>query len=173
MVKVPLYWPTACSTTQWNHAPATLTQFLYSSGTEQNLTRIQYATSWSWWNGDSTRNSEVNPLLVFRVYCERPTVIDSLNLKLRQITRFSSNMILDEMVSAKYHLLFGFFFFWFDCSTRRKTTLPCTYGNFLFLCFWFHTNTQQTQHPKKTRIYKWIIPEEYYIRGQVSWVQLH
>ena len=37
-------------------------------------------------------------------------VIDSLNLKLRQIARFSSNMILDEMSSAKCHLLFGIFF---------------------------------------------------------------
>ena len=37
------------------------------------------------------------------------TVIDSLNLKLRQIARFSSNMILDEMSSAECHLLFGFF----------------------------------------------------------------
>ena len=34
-------------------------------------------------------------------------VIDSLNLKLGQITRFSSNMILDKMSSAKCHLLFG------------------------------------------------------------------
>ena len=33
--------------------------------------------------------------------------IDSLNLKLRQIGRFSSNVILDEMSSAKCHLLFG------------------------------------------------------------------
>ena len=36
-------------------------------------------------------------LLVFRVYYERPVVINSLNLKLRQIARFSSNVILDEM----------------------------------------------------------------------------
>ena len=69
--------------------------------------------------------------LVFRVYYERPMVIDSLNLKPRQIAIFSSNMILDEMSSAKCHcLLFEIFF---DCSTRRKTTLPCTYGNFSFL----------------------------------------
>ena len=47
--------------------------------------------------------------LVFRVYYERPMVSGSLNLKLRQIARFSSNMILDEMSSAKCHLLFGFF----------------------------------------------------------------
>ena len=33
--------------------------------------------------------------LFFRVYYERPVVIDSPNLKLRQIARFSSNMILD------------------------------------------------------------------------------
>ena len=37
-------------------------------------------------------------------------VIHSLNLKLRQIVRFSSNVILGEMSSAKCHLLFGFFF---------------------------------------------------------------
>ena len=48
--------------------------------------------------------------LVFRVFYERPMVIDSLNLKLRQIARFSSNVILDEMSSAKCHMLFGFFF---------------------------------------------------------------
>ena len=40
-------------------------------------------------------------------------VIDSLTLKLRQIARFSSNVILDEMSSAKCRLLFGFFFFFF------------------------------------------------------------
>ena len=39
-------------------------------------------------------------LLVFTVYDERPMVIDSLNLKLRQIARFSLNVILDEMLSA-------------------------------------------------------------------------
>ena len=49
-------------------------------------------------------------LLVFRVYNERPMVIDSLNLKLWQIVRFSSNVILDEMSSAKCYLLFGKFF---------------------------------------------------------------
>ena len=66
-------------------------------------------------------------LLVFRVYYKRPMVIDSQNLKLRQTARFSSNVILDEMSS-----IFGFFF---DCSTRRKTTVPCTYGNFsLVIC---------------------------------------
>ena len=48
-------------------------------------------------------------LLVFWVYYERPMVIDILNLKLRQIVRFSSNVILDEISSAKCHLLFGFF----------------------------------------------------------------
>ena len=32
-------------------------------------------------------------------------VIDSLNLKLRQIARFSSNVVLDEMSSAKCRLL--------------------------------------------------------------------
>ena len=48
-------------------------------------------------------------LLVFRVYCERPIVIDGLNLKLWKIAIFSSNVILDEMSSA-----------------RRKTTLPYT-----------------------------------------------
>ena len=47
-------------------------------------------------------------LLVIRVYYERPMVIDSLNLKLTQIARFSSNMIL-EMSSAKCRLLFGIF----------------------------------------------------------------
>ena len=36
-----------------------------------------------------------------RVYYERPMVIDSVNLKLRQIARFSSNMILDEISSSK------------------------------------------------------------------------
>ena len=35
-------------------------------------------------------------------------VIDSLNLRLRQIVRFLSNVILDEMSSAKCRLLFGF-----------------------------------------------------------------
>ena len=39
-------------------------------------------------------------LLVFRVNYERPMVIDSLNLKLRQIARFSLNMILDEMLNV-------------------------------------------------------------------------
>ena len=48
-------------------------------------------------------------LLVFRVYFERPMVIDSLNLKLRQIARFLSKVILDEISSAKCRLLFGFF----------------------------------------------------------------
>ena len=47
-----------------------------------------------------------------------------------QIARLSSNVILDEMSSAKCCLLFGLFF---DFSTRRKTTLPCAYGNFSFL----------------------------------------
>ena len=47
--------------------------------------------------------------LVFRVYYERPMVIDSLNLKLRQIARFSSNVILDEMSTVKCSLLSGFF----------------------------------------------------------------
>ena len=61
-------------------------------------------------------------------HSERPMAIDSLNLKLRQVVRFSSNVILDEM-SAKCLLLFGFLFY---CSTGRKTTLPCTYGNFSF-----------------------------------------
>ena len=36
-------------------------------------------------------------------------VIDTLNLKLRQIVRFSSNMILDEMSSVKCCLLLDFF----------------------------------------------------------------
>ena len=67
-------------------------------------------------------------LLVFRVYYERPMVIDSLNLKLRQIAKFLLNVILDDISSAKCHPLFGIFFF--DFSTRRKTTLPYTYGNF-------------------------------------------
>ena len=49
-------------------------------------------------------------LLVFPVYYERPMVIDSLNLKLRQIARFLPNVILDEMLSAKYHLLFLFIY---------------------------------------------------------------
>ena len=49
------------------------------------------------------------PLLVFRVYYERPMLIDSLNFKLRQIVRFLSNMILDKMSSAKCCLLFGIF----------------------------------------------------------------
>ena len=66
-------------------------------------------------------------LLVFRVYYERPMMIDRLNLKLRQIARFSSNVVLDEMSSAKCRLLFGIFV---DYSTRRKTTLPYTCGNF-------------------------------------------
>ena len=76
-------------------------------------------------------------LLVFRVYYERPVVIDSLNLKLRQIARFSSNVILDEMSSTKCRLLVFkiIFIYLFDCSTRRKTTLPCTYGNFWFLLY--------------------------------------
>ena len=61
-------------------------------------------------------------LLVFRVYYERPMVMNSLNLKLRQIARFLSNVILDEMSSAKCRLLFE----------RRMTTLQCTCGNFWF-----------------------------------------
>ena len=48
-------------------------------------------------------------ILVFHVYYERPMVIYGLNLKLRQIARLSSNVILNEMLSAKCHLLFGFF----------------------------------------------------------------
>ena len=36
-------------------------------------------------------------------------VIDNLNLTLRQIARFLSNVILDEMSSAKCCLLVGFF----------------------------------------------------------------
>ena len=48
-------------------------------------------------------------LLVFRVYYERPMAIHSLNLKLRQIVRFWSKVILDEMSSAMFRLLFGFF----------------------------------------------------------------
>ena len=71
-----------------------------------------------------TKNSEkvtrCAKLKVFRVY-ERPMVTDSLNLKLRQIAKFSPNVTLDEMSSAKGRLL------------RRKTTL-CTCGNFSF-CF--------------------------------------
>ena len=51
---------------------------------------------------DNTDND--NGLLVFRVYYERPMVINSLNLKLSQIARFSSNVILDEMSSAKCRL---------------------------------------------------------------------
>ena len=54
-------------------------------------------------------NKKSIDLLVFQVYYERPMVTDSLNLKLRQIARISSNVILDEMLSAKCHL-FGFFF---------------------------------------------------------------
>ena len=42
--------------------------------------------------------------LVFRVYYERAMVIDSLNLKLRQIARPLSNMILDEMSSAFWNI---------------------------------------------------------------------
>ena len=57
--------------------------------------------------------------LVFRVYYERPMVIDSLNLKLRQIARFSSNGILDEMSSAKCRLLFGVFFLIAQHDTYR------------------------------------------------------
>ena len=56
---------------------------------------------------------KIQSFLAFRVYYERPMVIDSLNLKLRQITRFLSNVILDEMSFAECHLLFGFCF---DCS---------------------------------------------------------
>ena len=43
-------------------------------------------------------------------------VIDSLNLKLRQIVTFSSNMTF------------------FDSSTRRKTTLPHTMVTSRYLC---------------------------------------
>ena len=45
-----------------------------------------------------------NVFLVFRVNDERPVVIDSLKQKLRQM-RDSSDMILDEMLSAKCRLL--------------------------------------------------------------------
>ena len=51
----------------------------------------------------------IRDLLVFRVYSEIPMVIDRINLKLRQIARFLSNVILDKMLSAKCHLLFNFF----------------------------------------------------------------
>ena len=81
------------------------------------------------------------------LYYEKPMVIDSLNLKLRQIARFSSNVILDEMSSAKCHLLFGLFFF--DCSTRRKTTLPYTYGNLslhLYVAFRILLDVQLSLH---------------------------
>ena len=37
-------------------------------------------------------------------------VIDRPNLKLRQIARFSSNVVLDEMSSTKCRLLFGISF---------------------------------------------------------------
>ena len=47
------------------------------------------------------------------IYCERPMVIDSLNLK--QIARFSSNVIsvLDKMSNAKCCLRFVLLFFFF------------------------------------------------------------
>ena len=76
--------------------------------------------------------------LVFQVYYERPMVIDSLNLKLRQIVRFSSNVILDEMSSA--------FLDFFDCWTWRKTTLPCTNGNLLFFDCWTRRKTTFTMY---------------------------
>ena len=38
------------------------------------------------------------------------TLINNLNLKLRKIARFLSNVVLDEMSSAKYRLLFGISF---------------------------------------------------------------
>ena len=55
-------------------------------------------------------------------FTTRLMVLDSLNLKLRQIATFSSNVTWDEMLSAK-------------CSTRRKTTLPRTFANFSFHTF--------------------------------------
>ena len=48
-------------------------------------------------------SSDGKYLLVFRVYYERPMVINSLNLKLMQIARFSSNMFLDEMSFAFWY----------------------------------------------------------------------
>ena len=55
-------------------------------------------------NNNNRGFAQLNIWLVFRVYYERPMVIGSLYLKLRQIVRFSSNMILDEMSSAKCRL---------------------------------------------------------------------
>ena len=45
----------------------------------------------------------------FKFYKQRPMVIDNLNLKLRQIARFSSNVVLDELSSAQCRLLLEFF----------------------------------------------------------------
>ena len=71
----------------------------------------------------------VSFFLVFRVCYERPKVIDSLNLKLRQIAGFLSNVILDEMSSA---LFFRFFFLFLN---TKKDHLIYTCGNFSFLSF--------------------------------------
>ena len=69
-------------------------------------------------------------LLVFRVYYERPMVIDSLILKLRQIVRFSSKVFS----KTRRHLLNVIcFLYFFYRSTRRKTTLPHIFGNFSFI----------------------------------------
>ena len=67
--------------------------------------------------------------LVFRVYYERPMVIDSLNLKLRQIVRFSSNMILNEMSSAFLKI---FFFFSLIAQHEERPLYHFTCGNFSF-----------------------------------------
>ena len=58
--------------------------------------------------------------LVFRVYYENPMVINSLNLKLRKIPGFPSNVILDEMSSAKCCLLLGIFFFFIAQHEERR-----------------------------------------------------
>ena len=66
--------------------------------------------------------------LVFQVYNERPMVIGSLNLKLRQIVKFSSNVILDEMSSAKCRLLFL-------VNTKKDHFTMYICGNFSFYCW--------------------------------------
>ena len=75
-------------------------------------------------------NATNSILLVFRVFYKRPMVIDSLNLKLRQIVRFSSNVILDEM-TAECYLLFGFFFLIAQLEERALYHVQIVTSHFL------------------------------------------
>ena len=62
-------------------------------------------------------------------------VIDSLNLKLRQIARFSSNVISNEMPFAKYRLFLLICLCFWLLNTKKDHFTTCTSGNFSFQIF--------------------------------------